>query len=172
MIDCWIPELRICDDLAKYSSYVEDIYAIFKRDFIDSSPVFNNAIVDIRRTPYDQGKEDGFWHVTCKDYKTGGPRNTDLRRCERIEWIRAIIENYNCNSYCDDCDGVLAWIEPYKGSYRVHFLLVDERYLVIIEPRKTYYVLVTAFYIDENSESYFRKQLNQYEKYQKLNNAP
>lgn len=165
MSNCWIPELRICEDFSEYESYVEELYELFKRDFIDSSPAYKNAIVDIRRTPYDQGKEDGFWHVTCKDYKTGGPRNTDPRRCERIEWIKGVIENYDCNTNCDECQGVLVWEEPYKNSTRTHFLLVDEGYLVIIEPRKSYYVLVTAFYMDEENEYYLRKQLQQYEKY-------
>lgn len=165
MSECWIPEIIICEDLSRYSEYIEKLYNLFKRDFIDSQPAYNNAIIDIRRTPYDQGKEDGFWHVTCKDYHTGGERNADLRRCERIEWIRKTIENYDCNTKCDECDGVLVWDQPYKGTFRTHFLLKEERYLVIIEPRKTYYILVTAFYIDEDSEPYYRKQLKQYEKF-------
>ena len=165
MSDCWVPALRECEDLANYSAYLEELYAIFKRDFIDSQPTYDNAIVDVRRTPYDKGKEDGFWHVTCKDYHTGGQRNADLRRCERIGWIRPTIENCDCHKWCSDCSGVLVWREPYKDTFRIHFLLKDERYLVIIEPRRTYYVLITAFYIEDDNEYYLRKQLNQYEKY-------
>lgn len=164
-MDCWIPELETQDKFSDYISYENNLYQIFKSDFIDSSPVYNNAIVDIRRTPYDKGKEDGFWHVTCREYKTGAKRQPDYRRQERIRWIRSTIENYNCNTVCDDCSGVKVWNEPFKDSIRIHFLLEDERYLVIIEPRSTYYVLVTAFYIDDDKEWYLRKQLEQFEKY-------
>lgn len=162
-MSCWIPAKEYYADADSYQAYEEYIYTIFKTDFIESSPIYNNAIVDIRRSPYDKNKEDGFWHIICKDYKTKKPRQPDFRRMERIRFARGIIENYKCGDECIECPGVKVWKEPYKNIHRIHFLLEEERYMAIIEPRGTYYILVTAFYIEE--EPYLIKQLNQYEKF-------
>lgn len=163
MIECvWLPGLETCNDLANYCDYEDHLYYdIYKKDFIDSHPTFQDAIVDIRKKPYDNNKEDGFYHVTCKNYNDQNDREPDLRRAERIRWIRPIIENYKKCNDCNDCSGVLHWEEPYKNTTRIYFLLKDERFLVILEPRNTYYVIITAFYIDYDRK--LRELLSHYD---------
>lgn len=91
-------------------------------------------------------------------------RNPDLRRCERIRWVRAFIENYNCDpKLCEDCEGVKVWCETYKGKKRIHFLLVEEKYMVVIEKRPKYYQLITAFYFDYDNA--LEKKLKHYDMY-------
>ena len=165
MEDCpWLPQLELCDNLAEYHEYEEHLYNnIFKVDFLDSQPIYKNAIVDIRRYPYDHGKEESFYHVTCKDYKNNTPRQPDLRRAERIRWIKAILENYLCSDTCDICAGILVWEEPYKGSTRTYFFMPDERFIVVIEKRKVYYILITAFYVEYDYK--IDKYLSKYKKF-------
>lgn len=120
--------------------------------------------MNVRHYPIEYGKEDAFFHTTCKDYRGQGERAPDFRRCERIRWIRAFIENYNCDaSLCEECDGVKVWREPFKSRTRVHILLEEERYVVILEEREKYFLLITAFYLDYDNA--LQKQLKHYEQY-------
>lgn len=159
--DCWIPDLLLFSDYANdYEKYEDALYALFKRDFIDSKPQFRGLPIRIREYPMEFGKEEAFFHITCQDFFKTHDRSPDFRRCERIEWCRAFIENYKCNGYlCVDCDGIKIWEEEYKSRLRVCLLSEECRYIVILEYRKNYYQLVTAYYI-ENDHSLWKKLRN------------
>lgn len=163
--DCWLPKLEFWDDYDRdYSKYQEALYEIFQNDFIKNHPVFEGKQVNIRKHPIEFGKEEAFFHVTCKDYLNDGEREPDFRRCERIRWVRAFIENYNCDiSQCEECDGIKVWSEPYKNKTRVHILLEEERYMVVVEPRDSFCLLITAFYFEQDHS--LRKKLRHYEQY-------
>ncbi len=166
--NCWLPALEFFDDYGNdWTTYESVLYSIFKNDFIDSHPSFKNLRVSVKHFPKEYDKEEAFFHTTCKDYIGGGERVPDFRRCERIRWIRAFIENYDCDpSKCKDCDGVLVWSEPYKRKTRIHLLLEEERYMVILEKRNEYYLLITAFYLDYDNA--LAKQLKHYAQYKNL----
>ncbi len=166
--ECWLPELIVCEDLEKWEEYEDLIYSEFVADFIDSNPTFHGRRVQIRKHPIEFEREDAFWHVTCCDYSKNKERNPDLRRCERIKWIRAFIENYECNGFCcDECDGLYIWSTIYKPtkSPRFKILFEEERYVVIVEQREKYCLLITAYYIDQ--EHRLEKMLKEYEKVKK-----
>lgn len=161
---CWLPELELYDNCSSWSEYQEALYSIFRKDFIEGHPNFKGKQVNIRRHPIEYGKEEAFFHVTCQDYQKDGNRVPDLRRCERIRWVRAFIEHYHCDStLCELCDGVKIWEEPYHGKNRVHILLPEERYMVVLEPRESYCLLITAFYFDHDHA--LAKKLKHYEQY-------
>ena len=162
---CWLPALEYFDDYGNdWPTYESALYNIFKEDFLDSYPFYKKIRVKVKHYPIEYGKEEAFFHTTCKDYTGGGERVPDFRRCERIRWIRAFIENYNCDpTQCEGCEGVKVWNEPYKGKTRVHLLLEEERYMVILEKRDGYYLLITAFYLDYDNA--LNKQLKHYEQY-------
>lgn len=73
-----------------------------------------------------------------------------MRRCERIRWIRSFMENYSNYhlELCLNCAGIKIWSEPIGKHSRVHLLLEEENYIVVIEKRENYYLLITAFYIE------------------------
>lgn len=174
--NCWIPELeyydsyKVEDSSKSWMIYQEAIYNIFKHDFVDSQPYFESKPVNIRKAPIEYNKEEAFFHITCQDYQKDGERMPDFRRCERIRWVRAFIENYDCDiSLCDGCDGVKVWEEPYNNTKRIHLLLEEERYIVVIERRAQYYLLITAYYFDH--EHALEKKLKKYEKYKTSNNC-
>lgn len=162
--ECWLPDIICYDGRREWKDYQDEIYGIFKHDFIDSSPQFENRKVQIRKYPVEYGKEEAFFHVTCREYQNGRNREPDLRRCERIRWVRSFIENYKCDvTECEDCDGIKVWTEPYKNKSRVHLLLEEEKYIVILEPRERYCLLITAFYLDYDNA--MEKQLKHYYRY-------
>lgn len=150
---CWLPELVTCQDLAHWDEYENELYSIFELDFIESKPSYDSKPVQIRKHPMDYGREEAFWHVTCCDYKKDCERQPDINRCERIRWVRSFIENSTCNDpFCEECDGMLVWstIYPKTRCPRVKILLEEERYVVIVEVRKEYCLLITAFYVDQD----------------------
>lgn len=160
---CWIPEIieYKSDKYGTWSDYYDLLYEIFKKDFILSKPNFENKPVNIRKFPMEFGKEEAFFHITCQDYLHNRDRSPDLRRCERIRWVRAFIEKYNCDSsLCDDCDGVKVWPEKNGSKEKINIFLEEERYLVVLEKRPNYYLLITAFYIDRDHT--LEKKVKQY----------
>lgn len=168
--NCWLPEQELFQDHdGDWGEYEALIYAIFKHDFIDTHPSFQGKRVSVKKYPIENNKEDSFYHVTCVDLNKNNNRIPDMRRCERIRWIRAFIENYNCrDAVCIDCDGVKVWTEPYKQNRdRVHLLLEEERYIVILEPRDSYCLLITAYYLDQDHS--LMKQIKRYERYSQSN---
>ena len=162
--ECWLPPLICCDNLEAWKEYEDRLYSIFRRDFLDTTPYFEDQPVRIRHHPIEYGKEEAFFHVTCCDYQHNQERVPDFRRCERIKWVRSFIENYRCDtSRCVPCEGIKLWREPYKSTFRVHLLFEEERYTVVLEPRLNYCLLITAFYI--NYYHSLRKQLKNYNRY-------
>jgi len=156
---CWIPETKPCANLAQWKAYEGELYDIFKADWLEDCPTFMGLPVHVRHHPKWGNREEGFWHLTCCDYgKNGnGPqdRDPDTNRCERIRWPRAFVEHYgDCNS-CDDiggeCGGVLVWkAQSASGRWRYKLLHEDRRYIVVLEPRKNYCLLITAYYLDKD----------------------
>ncbi|MBR0545191.1 MAG: hypothetical protein IIW99_03100 [Treponema sp.] len=61
------------------------------------------------------------------------------------------------------CEGIKIWEEPWKMYKRVHFLFEEERYLVIIEKRDKFNLLITAYYLEYDNA--LEKQLKRYEQY-------
>lgn len=152
--DCNLPDLEPCRDFLKYDEYVSKLYAIFCNDFINHTVSFNGSAVDIDHTKGTSGREKGFEHVITNDYEKENKRYPDFQRCERIRWIRYFIESNDCHDkfQCDDalCEGIKVW-EKWKGKRsRIKFLLVEESFIVIIERKKNWFILVTAYYIDQD----------------------
>lgn len=162
---CWIPDFEFFEDYHNdWPTYENVLYQIFSEDFLQSQPYFERKRVAAKKYPIQFEKEDAFFHLTCKDYDGNCERVPDFRRCERIRWMRAFIENYNCDpTLCENCEGVKVWREPYKSRSRVNILLEEERYIVVLEDREKYFLLITAFYLDYANA--LEKRLKHYEQY-------
>lgn len=163
MIDCeWLPSL-IPYDGGEWEVYEAILYQIFKKDFIVNSPYYKNNKVVIRKHPMFQSKEEAFFHITCKEDKTTNDRVPDLRRCERIKWVKAFIDNAECDIGCSECEGIKVWDKPYNNTVRTHILFEEQKYMVVLEKRIDYVLLITAFYLDY--EHQLRKKVQEYKKY-------
>lgn len=165
----WLPNIIECADFCKWNEYLDSIYEIFKKDFIDNRPLFEGKVVNFRKAPMDGKYEHAFIHLTHKDeyHNSHNPndRLPDPRRAERIGWNRAIIENFMCDDICENCDKVLYFEEYYKRNIRVYLLFKDAKFLVIIERRENYNLLITGYYIEY--EHTMRKYIKKYEQYKK-----
>jgi len=145
--------LEDCD--GNWGKYINKVFAVFYRDFIESQPKYNNKWVRCRREPIFQGKEAGFWHCTSTGDQED-QRKPDLRRCERIGWIRFAIEN--CLDVNVDC-----WTNERHGEVH-HLVWLREELLVVLAERRRerdgfeYYQLITAYIPEESYKVKLRKE--------------
>jgi hypothetical protein len=146
----WLPELLTLESIGgQWPPYEAAVYAAFKYDFIDHTVYYEGMRIGLRRHPMYNNREWAFWHVT-QEGDVEEDRTPDLRRCERIGWIRAIIE------HAED-DSVLVWENERRGNRRILLWLESLDYLVVLGVRKRgYAMLVTAYPTDR---AHTRKKL-------------
>ena len=152
----WLPPLLRFEDFGRdWQRYVDAAYTIFRRDFIESAPTLLGLPVRYRwrdrGSEPPQGKASTFWHVTT----AGGAepdRLPDLRRCERIGWIRAMID-------AAGSDRVSLWESDERGERRILIALPDFSHLVVLARRESYVLLLTSFPVEtERRRAGFRQQ--------------
>jgi hypothetical protein len=104
--------------IIEYSSYNgnfpefwRNVSEVYKRDFIDSYPRFRGKTVFVDRRIKEEEPE-GLWHVCSETNQKTKERETDIRRCERVPWLRAIIEK------ADSIDEILVWEQKRKRKLR------------------------------------------------------
>lgn len=163
---CWLPELFTRPPEMPWAEYDASLYQEYLL-LINSEIVFRGMPVKFKRYPILEDRCESYWHLTCTDYQRNGERFPDPDRCERIKWLKQTIEHVDCKTErCPECDGLLVW-ETRKNKpkhLRVNILFEEARYLVVLEPRKDYYLLITAFYVGKDRA--LNKLINDYEAHQ------
>ena len=131
----WLPDLvqYNCD----WSEYAEILYSEYIATYRSGDPLkFNDKKVVAPSQPEFYGKSESFWHII------GGKNNIpEPKRCERIRWARAIIEHSNSAE-------VLVFPERRGRINNTLLWLKEENYLVVLEERKKYYILRTAYVVE------------------------
>ena len=156
----WLPPLVLFSDSGgDWQSYLETLYAWFKRDFIDSKPVFQGQRLGLKRYPLSQCKEATFWHMTSEGSDEES-RTPDLRRCERIRWPKPVIEH--------DADPTIKiWCNQRGREKRICLWFVQENYLVVLADRGEYILPWTAYLVEKPHQQ--RKLTKEYEDYRRNN---
>jgi hypothetical protein len=149
----WLPPLVLFEQYGgNWEDYINVVYSYFKKDFIDSKPLFLDKQVELKRHPLYQDKECTFWHITSEG-EVEAERTPDIRRCERIRWPRPIIDN------CE-CQHVRWWRNKRKKEPRVVIWFYEEDYVVVLAERKSYLLLWTAYFVSKDHTR--RKLLKEY----------
>lgn len=143
----WLPRLLKLEDYnGNWKHFIDKAFSIFYRDFIQTQPLCRGLWVRCRRDYVCDGKEAGFWHCISEGSDEQN-RTPDLRRCERIAWVRAVIEHSNDETV--DC-----WTNDRSGEKR-QLLWFNEEFLVVLAERTRrrdrfkYLQLITAYYTFE-----------------------
>ncbi len=126
-----------------WEAYEAQLYAIFMEEIAQGGLAFRGDRVSCRRLPETEGKWAAFWHL-IQQGKVEDDRLPDLRRCERLRWVKYVIESWNT-------DGDIQWWENKRGSETNILLWYREEYLVIITRRNGYWLLKSAY---ETSQSH------------------
>ncbi len=150
----WLPPLVLLDDFeGDWQAYLDAIYDFFKQDFVNYKPVFQGRRLGLKRHPLSLNKEATFWHMI----QEGGiedDRTPDLRRCERIRWIKPIIEGVGG-------DEVKIWWNQRNSEKRICLWYEKENYLVILADRGNYLLPWTAYLVEQPHRK--RKLQKEYE---------
>jgi hypothetical protein len=152
----WLPDPLILEPWN--TNTYESLYQIFCEDFKNKNrPLFfkdEKIIIFSSNNFLSEGKEKIFWHITDKDDRAYAERLPDIRRAERINWIRPIIENYTDNHVnCFD------YLEA-NGKIKTYLWLEGYDFVVILgRLERANYTLITAFYIGyEQKRSELKKK--------------
>jgi hypothetical protein len=161
----WMPPIiKLSDFGGDWKSYDDYLYSIFYSDFFHTRVKFRDKTLRIREQPRVENKAQAYYHVTSVDTSNTNDEDNripDMRRCERVPWIRKFIDNHMCNEGC--CSAPKIWAEDYKGNTRWHIMIEEVRFLVVVEERDRYCLLITAFYLEYDSQ--LRKRMEKYNKY-------
>lgn len=136
----WLPEMFPVNPWTEKS--YDSLYVVFRRDFINNQPNYRGYVVFIFPEQED-GKEKIFWHLTSRDDKETGERLPDLRRSERLPWVRPMIDNTLQPEVWD-------WdYEEGDGTIKTYVWLKDFDFVVILKKydngnRR----LVTSFWLE------------------------
>jgi hypothetical protein len=137
----WLPKaLRYNDFNGDWDKFLAAVYGIFERDFKKSRPRYEGRPVTYN-TKIEDSKEAAFWHVTTSTDATTQERVPELRRCERISWVRSVIEHPGDKA-------LKVWRERRRRGTRIHLWLEDYDYVVVLAERQQVTVLVTAYCVD------------------------
>ena len=138
----WLPPLlTLPDHGGSWDAYAAAVYARFKADLIDKPSFYRGMRVGLRRHPMHQNREWAFWHIV-QEGNVEANRTPDLRRCERIGWVRAIIHHAHDPR-------VKTWENMRSGNPRILLWLEEQDFLVVLAPRgRRYALLVTAYPTD------------------------
>ncbi len=139
----WLPEMLNVNPWTE-TTY-DALYQLFCDTLKNSRPVYRGAEVWFFLDMED-GKEKIFWHLTSRDDKETGERLPDLRRSERLPWVRPMIDQ-------PDQSDVLDWdFEEGDGTIKTYIWLKEYDFVVIMkkypdENRR----LITSFWIEYNN---------------------
>lgn len=151
-----MPPLILLDEYdGDFGRYLEAVYAIFKRDFVDSRPSLQNKRFALKKYPLEFGKEHTFYHITHEGHDEES-RTPDMRRMERVAFPRVMIDNIQNSK-------LKVWVKRINNADRIHILHEEERYIVVLESHPEYILLWTAYYIEYNHT--LRKKISEYENY-------
>ncbi len=150
----WLPELFSVNPW-KDTTY-EELYALFRKDFIESQPVYEGQPVWIF-PEMENGKEKIFWHLTTREDKRTKERFPDLRRSERLPWVRAILDE-------PDHTELLIWdyVEG-DGDINTYVWLKDYDFVILLKkyPNGSRRLL-TSYWLDyKNAKDKLQKKYEQ-----------
>ena len=122
--------------------YEKQLDRIFIDEIARGNLQFRGRPVRCRRHPETAGRWAAFWHLV-QEGRAEDVRTPDLRRCERLRWVRWVIENAAGNRCIDE------W-QNERGAEKNTLLWYREEYLVVLAQRRDYWLLKTAYCTEQS----------------------
>jgi len=121
--------------------YLETVFDHFCEDFVHNKVTIGGQRIGIESKPWVNGKHRTFWHLISE-----GPvepdRHVIIARCERIRWVRFMMEN---------APRFKTW-RNVRGAERSLLIAThDFSYVVVLRQRKGYYYLWSAYTVEHIS---------------------
>ena len=154
----WLPPLVLLSDCeGDWSRYLDVLYSHFASAFLRTRPHFRGQGLGLKRHPLWEGKEATFWHMISEG-RDEATRQPDLRRCERIRWPRAVIENFNDLA-------VKVWETTRRNESRICLWLEAQEYLVVLAERQGYLLPWTVYMVTRSHRKLkFQKEFERWKR--------
>ena len=120
-----------------WAAYESELHRIFVEEIARGGLLFQDLRVGCRRHPEAHGRWASFWHLV-QEGRVEDDRLPDLRRCERLRWVRWVIENGAAHPEIDEWQNT-------RGTEANTLLWYREEYLVVLGRREGYWLLRTAY---------------------------
>ena len=139
-----------------YEEIIERLYAVFRRDFIENRArhLGRNVAINGVINEFSQGKVEGFWHVITRGDVNKTNRLIDHRRAERLPWSKPLMEN----PYHEEIKFFFYDEGDSRKGIRHYIWLENYNYIVILQRKKTHFIWVTAFFVDDRKPQYFQNK--------------
>ena len=125
-----------------WQAYENELYRIFMDEIARAGLRFSGQEIGCRRMPETAGRWALFWHLV-QEGRVEDDRTPDLRRCERLRWVRWVIENAPTYPEIDE------W-QNNRENETSTLLWYREEYLVVLSERpQNYWLLKTAYCTDQ-----------------------
>ena len=147
------------------SQYIDAIYGTFLADLADSNLHWKcpSMRVSFRRHPEVDGRHAIFWHIVSGGGIPELDRTLEPQRCARIGWIKPMILQFNIDF--PEENELMWWVsqDPRWHGRRYGLATCGYDYVVFIEERESYALLVTAYYVEQSRRrEKFRKEHDLY----------
>ena len=120
-----------------WPAYEAELHRIFVAEIANGGVQYQGLRVGCRRHPEAARRWASFWHLV-QEGSVEDDRLPDLRRCERIRWVRWVIENAVAHAEID------VW-QNTRGTQVNTLLWFREEYLVVLGQSQGYWLLRTAY---------------------------
>jgi hypothetical protein len=138
-----------------WKTYIAEIHQVYLETVSRADLRFNGLPVRDKYFPSDEGKAATFWHLITQG-KVESERTPDERRCQRIRWVSWMIASANTNPQIE------WWENTRKGNVHVVIWIRSENFAVILAKRTGYYLLKSAYWVQEHRAVDFEKELREY----------
>lgn len=151
-------------DDSNMEKYIEDLYQLFLQELVRNELPWKDKgmKVSMRRQPEINGRHAIFWHIITGGSSTEENRKLEKERCVRLRWIRSLITRFN-DDYPDEKQ--VRWWRKARGSSELRYVITrpEYDYVVIVDERSEYALLVTAYYVEHNHRR--RKLCKEHDRY-------
>lgn len=140
---------------------INQIYEVFKRDFIDNPVVIDGKTIKIilskSKIPEFKAYPETFVHIVSRKSLYSGKRNFESERANRIHWIKEILLQKN-----DSRIKYFEWLDENR-IMKEHYWFEEGKFMVVLKKVSKDLMIITAFCVDETEK---RKYKYRYEQYQ------
>jgi len=122
----WLPDLFPANPWN--TNTYDQLYDVFCRSLKITRPVYRGHEVWFFPEMED-GREKVFWHLTTREDRASGERLPDLRRSERLPWVRPMLDQSNQPEILDwDHDEGDGTIKTYVWLRNFDFVVIMKKY--------------------------------------------
>lgn len=156
---------RFDPHISDETEYLDSLYKTFLKDLAGHDTYWKSPTtrLSLRRQPEIEGRHAIFWHIVSGGSDIEIERSLDPERCIRIGWIRTMIEQFNLDFPLEKA--VRWWCSPnprWRGR-RYGLATDDYDYVVFVDERQGYALLVSAYYVEyPRRRNKFRREHDQY----------